>query len=343
MHRLVKASLLIFLTVCSSLATASVPGNRPDETPWFGSLSGKLLELYRDYYELKKQRDEAIANLETSKAKTIADLTRKRDAAGRVGFPFITDSRSDYEDLMNERRKEYDDEIAGVGSKYNAKISATTQHIVDTLTSPANGSLKEKKSKVQMIQRLSEMYESISAALNTQRIVTELNAKLRLDRSNYGLASQTYQTELELFAILTFINDTFIQRLDNYYRPKIRKRIQENRDQAQVNWKAVNQGVDSNFIDRQNATLTKISADLEKALQDIDRLKEAALLRRRLIEKSAAEIQVIKRVADSAKEASGFVAQINDDFSSIKFDVPELVEFEYLENDLALKGAHSGL
>ena len=68
----------------------------------------------------------------------------------------------------------------------------------------------------------------------------------------------------------------------------------------------------------------------------MDDLKKIALWNRKKIIGAHTKTKIIKRVSDSAKEASGYIAQINEDFESIQIDIPDLVEFEYREADLEI-------
>jgi hypothetical protein len=337
-HKIIFVLLILLFGVTTEPAYCSEPGRRPDERPWFGSVSDKIVDLYDDLYELKSRRDEEIKDLILEQNKEITKLAKKRRDAKTIGLPFMNDSKSDYDDLIDNTKEKYAKKLSEKRKKYDSKIRTIREKIVDTMASPANDELEEKKEAIGRIQHLAEMYETISVIINTREVVRHLNSELRLNRNDYALACKTYAVELELLTMATHINDIFIERLDSYYKPKLVKRIKENKKAIKANIHEMknDKSITRDYVKRHNNTLKKMNMNIGKALDDMDDLKKIALRNRKKIIGAHTKTKIIKRVSDSAKEASGYIAQINEDFESIQIDIPDLVEFEYREADLEI-------
>lgn len=330
------AAILIIVVLLIENGLCSEPGKRPDENPWFGSVSDKIVDKYEDLYELKSKKDEEIRELSLERDKKIAKLTKKRSEA--PSWAIVRKSKSNYDELIADVRAEYAKKIAEKQEEYNKKIGEIKNEIVDTMASPATDDLKKKKEAASKIQHVSEMYETYSAIINVRDVVRSLNSDLSLNLNNYELASKTYAVQLELLSMVNHINDIFIDRLESYYAPKLKKRIENNKMDIIRNIEDMknDKNISRDYVERQNSTLKQINKSINKALGDIENIKKKALHNREIIITQYNKTKIIKRVSDSAKESSTYVAQINEDFDTIQIDIPDLVEFEFRESDLEI-------
>lgn len=332
----VCASILILVALSIESGLCSTPGQRPDKNPWYGSVSDKIVDQYEDLYELKSKKDEKIEKLVEKRNKEIAKLTKKRSEA--PNWAIVRKSKSNYDDLIDETKQEYAKKIAEKQKEYNIKIIGLKDEIVDTMASPATADLKKKKEAVSKIQRLSEMYETYNAIINVRAVAISLNSDLRLNLSDYELASKTYAVQLELLSMVIHINDLFIDRLNSYYTPKLKKRIENNEIAMLKNIQGMksDKDISEDFVKRQNNRLRLISKSLGKALDNVEIIKKKALQNRKMLITQHNKTKMIKRGSDSAKESSSYVAQINEDFETIQIDIPDPVEFEFIESDLEI-------
>lgn len=341
-NKIILVLLILIFGYAIKPGSCSEPGRRPDQTPWFGSVSDKIVKLYDDLYELRSKQSEEIKDLKLKMNKKIAKLNKKKSNAKSLGLPFINDSKSDYDDLIAETREEYSNKIAEKQKEHNIKIREIKNEIVDTMASPSDDSIKKKKEALGEVQHISEMYETISAIINAKEVVRSLNSDLRLNRNDYELASKTYAIQLELLNMTTHINDIFIDRLDSYYKKNLLIRIENNKRALKRNIEDMKESnVPKAFVERQNDKINKIDAATKKVVHQLETLKENALINRKKLEREYSKAKIIKRASDSAKEVKNYVAQINEDLVSLQIDIPDIEEFEFRESDLEITASHA--
>ena len=264
-------------------AISSEPGKRVDQTPWFGSISDKIVDQYEKLYELKEDKERKISSLIEERNKKIAKINKKKSEA--PNWAIIRKSKDDYNEIINELSEEYAKEISEINLKYNTKIQDQKNEIVDSMASPSTDDLKQKKEAATKCQYLSEMYETYSAIINVRDVVKSLNSELRLNLSDYKLACRTYATQLELLSMMNHVNDIFIDRLESFYRVNMKKRIENNEIAIERNSDDLkkNKNIPKDYVERQNEKLKMMNKSIKKALSSLDLIKNKQLKQRELI------------------------------------------------------------
>jgi len=332
MEFLKKFTMFVVSLLVVSLAVAE-PGNREDQTPWFGygSLPEHIVGLAFDLEELKQDRNMETSELRLKRDADIAELEAKALQAPFFGMPMITDSKEDFETAISDTRQRYSEKLAKLEAEYSEKLNQQNESIVNSLASPSSAEAREKAQYAKDAPN-KERLEIHNALQNAQEIVALLNAELRLNKSDEGVAARTYTAQANMIKISVSMHELFIRRVDTIYKKNIKNHQRETKSSIK-DAKSEGKDLGKAFAERRVKRLKRIYEHDKRILKQLDAFKKDAVARRQLLVKSQGRAQALLREALLAKESNTFVSLINDDIEKLEFVIPELIEFDYVPEE----------
>ena len=321
-----------FLVVATAVAAQEPgPGNRPDSTPMFFSLERKIIGHALKLYEHREELARALADLQSEYDAAVNDLAEKREQAPSRGLPLVTDSRQDFEALIEETTEDYRDDRRGLEDKYGGRVEQQQTRLGNTLASPANDGLGERIELYRPYTASREQLELYNAALNLQLTANALTARLRADRADYALAVETYNTMLELLITVIEMNSAFAMRVDQHYKPEAHTLMARVR-RAQARTETA-QGVDPNVAERELEKLTTVLQRMQENLPKLDKMKVWAEANVTSLEPILNTIRLLKDNATVVRDAADWVGSIEESFVQLNVSLPPLVEYGLVESD----------
>ena len=335
MSRLLPMLALVAAVLAPGDGSAEdVAGNRPDSTPVFFSLERRILKLARELYEHREELSELLGELQGEYDAEVSELVQKRQNAPRHGLPLVTDSRQDYEVLIEDATEEYREDRANLENKYGRRIEEQQMQLGNALASPVEGGLGEKIDLYKPYSASREQLELYNAALNLQATANHLTARLRADRTDYALAVQTYDVMFELVTTVIEMNSEFVIRIDQRYRPEayeIMGRLRRAKEKT-----GLARGVDPEVVRMEMEKLTKVLERMEKNLPKLDEMKAWAEKNAANLEPIINTIRLLKDNATVVRDAADWVGGIEESFAQLNVTLPPLVEYDLIESDFEI-------
>jgi len=331
--------LIVFsaLSLVCGAGYASDPGNRADKTPWFGfgSLSKEIIDVQSDIVSTQSEMIEEIREINDDYRVRQDKLRAERAGAGMFGLPFLTDSRSDYDEKLAEVSGEQSSEVRELRSEYREDLSEYEADLVDALASPRNSEVRGKYDSVRPGTASREALEVYNSLANLEQVVVELNSSLQADPSDYQLAVETYDKQIMLAKYVIKINQTYKDRLRRHYIPGLED-VASRADNSLSKMDG-NEDMDADVLARQKEHMKSVKSGVEAALPKLESHIDWVEANISDLRSSIKVISTLRENVKIARDASGMIGEINAATQKIDLSLPEIVEWDLKKSDLSLE------
>lgn len=331
---LVRVGAIALVILVLPLALAD-PGSREDATPWFGlgSLTGKILDIQEKIADTQREMADALNATEEDYAAKLQRLEEKRQKAKQVGWPLITDSKSDYEERIKETRQDLAEEKQDVRSDFEKSQDALEEEIKNALASPPARTARERLELLREGTASREAHEVYNALVNLRNSVLQLNRRLSAESTNYDLASTTYKAQIQLYRYVLQMHETFRQRVDQVYKPGM-KDLERRINAALKNTAASPMSAEQK--EREQRKLQRIQVALKEAYPKLDRHKEWAAQNMKTVQNLLDVHETLLENVEIAGDAAALIAEVNSEIEGLNFVTPELIEYDLEASDFEL-------
>lgn len=335
------AIIVLGLGVLSVSAFAEQAGSRTDQTPWFGygSITDRILKLEGKIQDTQLQMSRALRNGYSNYRSQLKVLENKEKNAGYFGWPFITDSKSDYREKIDELNESYQSRRRRVNVQNSKRLAVLNNELQDSLASPPNDKIRQKIKTIKLGTETHEAMEVYDAAKNLVKSINQLNDKLAAKPSDYSLAVKTYSAQDQLIRDVIEMNQAFVNHVQQKYIPRLNSL-------AYRIVKAKRKVSSAASMSRQMKVeeLSKLSRLGKAIMAARPKLKQNMTWAKGNIQKlrgTAETLSVLRNDASIAKDASSVVAKINVEAAHLKIVMPGIIRWELKGSDLKIKDIES--
>jgi hypothetical protein len=264
-----------------------------DALPFVGSKVARTIDLYEHRKTGKLDYQANLADVNADYAKKRAKLVKKKANAPTFGWPLITDSREDYQELIDKLKKRTEAKRVKLRAEHQAANDKNANKLKDRLKDASNEKLKKKLDSMPPASH--QAYPVYDAILNLRKLVNKYNERLVADKTNYKLATSTYQAEIFFFKLTAGIAQQLITDVDQKYKPDFVKKLAKVRT-AIADTKA-NRDLPKDWKVNQVKQLEYERRQIKAALPMLDKYKKWSRAKTAYMNKSLSILKTLERNA----------------------------------------------
>jgi hypothetical protein len=304
---------------------------------YWNTLEDTIITVQEEILDLEDRFLDRKDKARQQRDKRITELRQDQRQAPSMGLPLVTDSKADYDNLIDKTQSKYEKQTLKISKKYGPRMEEMEIKLQNTLASPNSDEMEGRLDAIRPGTASRDLWELYATAQNLQSTLRELTSRLMLDRTNYELAVDTYENMAALLETVIQMNLEFIARVDDQYKPEVNSLIKRTR-RAKETTRAM-KDLDPILIRRETEKLGKIESALLDNLPVLDAMKEWTQDHMTALEPKIRTLSLLKQNVTIARDAANFVVEVDAAFEGLDITIPPIIEYELVESDFQLNGS----